>query len=190
MNKSLIAFAAMVYAMLMIHMLPAQVKVIESAGTHVSEEGVKTLVEFQLHQSEKRESIPIYLITSETTVIVTGEVSAGGAGESHKIICHAPAKIELGGGFYRFGVSGNPLFDKKFDINAGGGSQTWEVKRGRPWVAGISGVYGVCLLVIGPIIGIGTGSTAAGLGLAAGGGGLLTIGIMNWPKAVLISQEN
>lgn len=147
-------------------------------------------MEFQLHPSEFRTTIPIYLITSETRVVVTGDVSAGGAGQTHQIICHAPARIELGSGVYRFGVSGNPLFDKKFDINAGGGSQVWQVKRGRPWLAGICGVYGACLLVVGPIIGAGTGSIGAGAGLAVGGGALLTIGILNWPKAKLLEENN
>ncbi len=136
-----------------------QIKVLESSGSGGGDknQGETTTIRFELMEGEEKEEVSIYQILSESVMYASGPGgTASGSGQTQRIVCYAPAVIELDGGMYRFGITGNTLIDAKFDIFAGGGEQVWEVSYGKPSraILGITGSIlgfsaGIPLTIIG-----------------------------------------
>lgn len=198
------------FLFLLVQLNWGQIKVLQSAGgKSIENSAEKTKIVFELLEEEKKEEVSIYEILSESRVVASGPGgTASGSGQTQRLICYAPAVIELEAGMYRFGLTGNPMLDKKFDVFADGGEQVWGVSTGKPGRAftgmfmGIMGMTAGTMILIFGLMEAGADSeyeyeddpSAGGLiagGLITGGLGGLWFwdGMRNAPKAELLNKS-
>jgi len=107
----------------------------------------------------------------------------------------APTTIDIPDGWYRFQIGESPLFNKKFDVVAQGGPQTWKLNAGNPWGfwgGWLIATVGFTAAVMGGLYWAGTpglgnlpGADIAILmigGVSVGSGGIVLM-IPNYPSA-------
>lgn len=196
------------FLFLLVQLNWGQIKVLQSAGGNSIENSAeKTKIVFELLDAKESDEVAIYEVLSRSSVFVSGYGGiASGSGHTERLICYAPATIELDPGMYSFRLEANGFFDDNFDIFAEGGEQVWGVSPGksmRVWAGLIMGITGIVVGTSVLVIGLSylgddyeyyhdepnPGGYIAG-GLITGGlGGLwLWDGIRNAPKAELLSK--
>ena len=130
----------------------AQIKVDKSAGTKTSGAATKLVL-----QTEE-ESVPIYLVTGESSMMASGtgaygnSVTVSGSGVSTRLLCEAPAELTLDGGVYQFQLTEAVSFNGKFKVSATGGTQVWEVNRRWGKAAAPLIMSGIVSVILGPVL--------------------------------------
>lgn len=121
-------------------------------------------------------------ILNQTEISASGlNATLNGYGETSKLLCEAPAELELPNGFYSLAGSPGP----SFHVSANGGTQTWELTEGKS-AETLTGAALVIGSLLGIIVGAGSfagssdnavsnGLTISGISLAAMAGSIILI---------------
>ncbi len=123
------------------------IKVLEQNGQIMGSGVTKLVIKTK---DDKRMSIEQVLEQSSISAVGPGGY-INGSGATIKPICIAPAELELPNGFYKF----NFAVGGAFNLNANGGTQTWELKDGNNGEllgGSLTFIAGVCCVVVGPVL--------------------------------------
>lgn len=120
------------------------IKVLKQKGKSAVKAGDTKIV----FQTPNDQLVGIYQLLGESSAVASGPGGTASAyGVDLKHICDAPAELKLDNGYYDFHVTNNAMLGAKFQVDAAGGTQFWQVKNANPGEA----IGGITLFTCGII---------------------------------------